>query len=91
MAGELAFAWWFVGIETIDIFKVRRRGVEANAIDAQMPVIANLHLFAGLDDHSLDVKLILRHLGMIDSLGLEHDDFAARRLAEIVSQTITNK
>ncbi len=48
MAGKLAFARRLVRVKTINILKMRRRGVEAHAIDAQMPVVTDLHLFAGV-------------------------------------------
>lgn len=77
---------WFIGIEAIDIFKVRRRGIQPLAVDEEMPVVADLHAFAGLHHHALDVKLILRE--SLDAFGFKHDDFAALRLAEIVSEPV---
>src|SRR5664279_2183325 len=86
MAGELAFVRWFVGIEAIDIFKVRRRGIQPPAVDEEMPVVADLHVLAGLHHHALDIKLILRE--SLDALGFKYDNFAALRLAKIVSEPV---
>src|ERR1035437_2839884 len=94
MAGVFAFVRRLAGIEAIDIFKVRHGSIQPLAVDEKMPVVADLHAFAGLHHHPLDVKLILRHevvphrIQIQDAFGLEHDDFAARRLAEIVSYSI---
>src|ERR1019366_8359849 len=83
MAGELALARRLVGIEAIDIFEMRRAGVEPLAVDAQVPVIADLHMIAGEGDEPLDVKLILLHARMLNALGFKHGDFAELRFAEI--------
>ena len=85
-----------VGIKTIDALEVRRGGVEPLAVDAEMAVVADLDFFVRQGDEPFDVKLILRHrihqvvarVGIENPLRLEHDDFAAFRLAEIVSQPV---
>ena len=48
-----------------------------------MPVIADLHMVAWQSHQAFDVKLILWHLGMLNSFGFKYGNFTALRLAEV--------
>ena len=75
MAGELAVARRLLGVERINVFKVRRTGIQVFAVNDQMPVVADLDFIAGQRHEALDVKLILRQA--VNALGFKYDDLAA--------------
>src|SRR5437899_2239405 len=87
MSGELAFPGR--AIEGINVLEVRDRGIQTPAINGQVAIVADTHVFSAKGDEALDVKLPpIAALHPLDSGRLEHDDFAAFRPAEIIRQPI---
>ena len=96
MAGVMVFSSRLFGIKRVNIFKRRRRLLQALVVDDQVAVIADLNLFASHGDHALDIKLVLRHRGQTreraaNARSLEDEDFSAFGSPEIVSQSINEK
>ena len=66
-----------LGIKTIDVFKVRSRGVEPDAVDDHVPVIADAHVFAATSDKPLDVMGLLDQTG--NMIRVKDNNFSAPR------------
>src|SRR5271168_2324388 len=75
------------GHKSIDVFKMRRGGVETDAIDASMLVFTNTDGFAGQSDQPLNVELTLIQ-DFRNAASFKDDHLAALRLAEIVGYAI---
>src|SRR5207237_10109264 len=82
--GILAFSRRKLGIERINVFKMRSRSVEALAINPQMAVLTDLHAFPAQGHQSFDIKLVWRNvpIGRVspllrDAFRVEADYFTA--------------
>jgi hypothetical protein len=82
-----AVTQWSIRIKSVNIFKMGRRGIQASPVDADMPVFADGDSFAGQADQTFDVELVLL-MNSLDALGLEHNNIAALRVAEIISESV---
>src|ERR1035437_10557336 len=85
----MAVARRLLGIEGIDVLKMRCRGVETVSVEDQVPVVVELNPVATAGHHALNVELVLREV--VDAFGLEHDDFAALRRLEVVRDPVNEE
>ena len=69
-------------VETIDIFEERCRSIEPHAVDDDMAIIADPHVFTAQGDEALDIVCILNDSR--DPCGFKDDDFPPPRPSEIV-------
>src|SRR5437899_2892311 len=87
VSGVVVNPWWT--IEGIDVLEVRGRGVQTPADKIQVAIATDANVLSAEGDEALDVELppiVAQH--PLDSSGLEHDDFAAFRPAEVIGQPI---
>src|SRR5580658_4099778 len=96
MSRPLTVARGQLGIETINIFKMRCRRVQSMAVNDEMTVIANADFFAGQTDETLDVKFIVGNVVSIPLVsrnpsGFKDNGISARRLVKIVAQTVNEQ
>src|SRR2546427_1864337 len=96
MSGVTVFSRRLFGIKRVNVFKVRRRLLQALVIDDQVAIVADLNPLASQDHHALDIKLVLRHSGQtrertVNARSFEDQNFSAFRSAEIVTQSINEK
>ena len=73
--------------EVIDVFKVRRIGIQPFAVDDKMVIIANAHVLATQGNQALDVKGILL-ADTFDPMRFEDDDFATLGMTEIKGEAV---
>ena len=72
----------------IDLGKMRRRGIQSDSVNANVPIVADLNRFTRKADQSLDVVLVIGHARIADAFGLEDYDVATRGTPEIVGHPI---
>src|SRR5687768_6929432 len=69
--GKLTVRRRSIRVERIHMLEVRRAGVQAFAVDHQMPIVPNAHLLAAHGHHALDVK-VTRDMRMVYAFGFEN-------------------
>src|ERR1035437_694835 len=85
----MAVARRLLGIEGIDVLKMRCRGVETVSVEDQVPVGAELNPVATAGHHAFDVELVLRQV--VNAFGFKDDNFAALRRAEVVGDPVNKE
>src|SRR5687767_8628465 len=75
-----------VRVERINVFEMRRAGIQARAVDDKVPVIVDLNGFAAKGDESLNIKLVL--VQPADAFRFKNDDLTPFRAAKIVAHSI---
>src|ERR1035441_2227572 len=73
-----------LGIEGIDVLKMRGRGVEPLAIEDQVPIVGELNPVTTAGHHALNVELVLRQA--LNALCFEHDNLAALRREKVIRE-----
>jgi beta-lactamase regulating signal transducer with metallopeptidase domain/Leucine-rich repeat (LRR) protein len=86
MPAVMAVARFCIRIKSINLFEVRRVGVQTDSIDPDMAVVANAEGFARQADQALDVELVRADLRNV--LGIENNDLSASRAAEVIGQAV---
>src|SRR5258705_10818248 len=90
MARKLAVGRLAVGVKGIDISEMRCGALELLAVDDQMAIVSDAHVFAAHGHHPFDVK-VAANARISNTFGFEDDDLTAFGPAKVVSHTVYEK
>src|SRR5437773_3985859 len=83
------FFRWLFRIETVNIFEAGGRGIEPFAVEINVAVVADAHMFAALSDEALNVMRLLNQAW--NMIRVKDNNVAPARRLEIVDKAVHEK
>src|SRR5437773_9965426 len=77
---------WLFRIETVNIFEAGGRGIEPFAVEINVAVVADAHMFAALSDEALNVMRLLNQAW--NMIRVKDNNVALARRLEIVDKAV---